>query len=534
MIVNFFSEIIITRLKCMFCIHQSKKKVKGLLCVVLCVFSFLMLVACEEDSDSPRGKPGESSAEHIFRGTVREIQGDALIRTRDGELGRLSVGQKIFEKNKLGTESKSSVVISVSDGSTLKMDGKSDVELDAKIVESLRRKVSVLLRHGRLMFDVQKQAVKDEFEIRADKLFAVASSTAGFVESVDGLDVFSLKDGRLEVGFENNPSSVISSGLTLLVNSRGVKVFPLSSSGTLFLARALDSIVTEAAAELGIRASRLSLEMVKAKLLAYDKVYKQKTEEFLMQTQPEFKSKTLNEYIGQPKVLLEAMFVPGAYITVQGIRDTIPESGLYRRTFEWDDSTAFGAKRFIVNCANDEVEYICYTWNTNFVSAKMAEVLTKADERKAVALNDSALQPQKRELAVVIEGSGRERIHVLPEERDIPATLRFSVTGLMGADLKQIKRLVIMRKGAVIKTYRGEDLTTNSFRFPIRLKQNRIAHFEVSVTLADGKTISAKKVYETYCFFDNYEGGKKSNRIYDMTAEEEYKNVVSKGLLVNE
>ena len=164
----------------------------------------------------------------------------------------------------------------------------------------------------------------------------------------------------------------------------------------------------------------------------------------------------------------------------------------------------------------------------------MAEVLTKADERKSVAAKESFEQPKKLKPAVVIEGSGRERIHVLPEERDIPATLRFSIVGLMGGDLSQIKTITLKRKGAVIKVFNGDELTENSFKIPIRLKQNRIAHFEVEVAFKKGKKIKAKKVYETYCYLDNYENGKKSNRVYDMTAEEEYKNVVSKHLLKNE
>ena len=90
------------------------------------------------------------------------------------------------------------------------------------------------------------------------------------------------------------------------------------------------------------------------------------------------------------------------------------------------------------------------------------------------------------------------------------------------------------RKGKIIKKFVDDELTTNSFKLPIRLKQNRVAHFEVIVTFTNGKKIKAKKVYETYCYFDNYEGGKKSNRINDMSAEEEYKNVVSKQLLKNE
>lgn len=516
--------------------YQSKNIVKGLLETIIFLSFALMFVACEETSDSTRNKiKGEKdSAVHIFRGTVCEVVGDVLLKSLDGDLNRLSVGQKIFEKNKLVTESRSSVVISVSDGSALKVEGKSEIELDAKIIESLRRKVSMTLRQGRLMFDIQKQAIKDEFEIRNGRFVSVASSTAGFAENVDGMEIFSLKDGRLELIGENGLTSVVTSGQTLLANANGVRVFTLSSSGSLFLARALDSIVTEASSQQGIRASRLSFAKIEKKLLEYDNAYRKKQEEFISKVQPQFKPKTLNEYIGKPSVLLEAFLDSGSVVMVQGLRDTVSESGLYRRSFTWEDSTAFGTKRFIVNCLDDEVEYICHTWSTNFVSAKMAEVLTKADERKALVPKDSAQQPQILKPTVIIEGSGRERIHVLPEERDIPATLRFSVAGLMKSDLKQIKQITIKRKGSVIKTINGNELTTNSFKLPIRLKQNRIAHFEVHVILTNDTHLTATKVFETYCYLDNYENGRKSNRIYDMSAEEEYKNVVSRHLLKNE
>ena len=531
-IVNFFYEIIITRLKRMFCVYRLKRCQEGLLNVVLVLFLSLVFSACG-DSDS-RKNDRDGTAERIFKGTVREIVGEVQLKTFDGESNRLEVGQKIFEKNKVVVEPNASVVISVSDGSALMVDGKSEVELDAIVLESLRRKIAISVRHGRLMFDIQKQTVKDEFEFRTDNLVSTVRGAAGFVENVDGLEISSLKDGGLDVVRENDSPMTLTSGQTLLANDNGVRVISLSSSGTLILARAIDSIANEASSQLGIRASRLALDQLEKMLQTYDDVYKKKIENFVKKTRPQFKPSPLNEYIGKPEATLEASFVPGTFVIVLGIRDSIPESGLYKHTFEWEDSTAYGAKRFIVNCSNGDVEYICHTWNTNFVSAKMAEILTKADERKAVAVKDSSQQSKKLKKSIAIEGSVRERIHVLPEERDIPATLRFSVTGLAGADLKQIKKIVVKRKKTVIKTFSGDELLTNSFKVPLRLKQNRIARIEITAFLAKGKKIKAKKIYETYCYFDNYEGGKKSNRVNDMSAEEEYKNVVAKHLLKNE
>ena len=529
-IVNFFFEILITRLKNMVGKNQAKMYRAGLLGVAL-VFA-VSLSACGESSNKDNNV-NTIPQKPVFNGVVRNIVGDARVKPVDDDATSLRVGLAVHERSTVVTEAGSSVVISVADGSALKTDGHSEFAIDVTKADELKRKISLSLGYGKLLFDVQKQAVKDEFEIRTENISSVVRGTAGFIENVDGLEVSSLKEGLLDIAMKGNSAHALKGGQTLVFNTNGAKVLSLASSGTVILSRAIDSMATEAAAELGVHAAKLSLDKIESMLLEFDDAYKKKVENFIKRTQVEFKPKVLNEYIGKPSVTLEALFVPGNFVSVLGIVDTIPESGIYKRTFEWEDSSAFGPKHFVVNCSNGEVEYICHTWNTNFVSAKMAEVLTKADERKSNVVKDT-VQPKILKPKIIIEGSGRERIHVLPEERDIPATLRFSVAGLMGADLSQIKKIIVKRKGVVIKTYSDDELTTNSFKLPIRLKQNRIAHIEIVVTFVNGKKIKAKKVYETYCYFENYEDGKKSNRINDMTAEEEYKNVVSKRLLKNE
>ena len=530
-IVNFFFEILITRLKNMVGKNQAKIFRVGLLGLAL-VFA-VSFSACGDSESSKKESLNAVPEKPLFNGVVQSVVGDAHVKTADSHAKSLKVGLSVHEKSSIVTEAGSSVVISVDDGSALKTDGRSEMAIEVTKADELKTRMTVALRHGKLLFDVQKQAVKDEFEIRTENVSSVVRGTAGFIENVDGLEISSLKEGRLDVTVKTGTAQSVKSGQTLIANTNGVKILSLASSGTLILARALDSIATGAATELGVRAARLNLDKLESMLLEFDEAYKKKSEAFIKSSQIEFKPKVLNEYIGKPSVTLEALFIPGSLVSVLGIVDTIPESGLYKRTFEWADSTAFGPKHFVVNCSNGEVEYICHTWHTNFVSAKMAEVLTKANERKSTAAKDT-VQPKKLKPSIVIEGSGRERIHVLPEERDIPATLRFSVAGLMGSDLSQIKKIIVKRKGVVVKTFADDELMTNSFKLPIRLKQNRIAHFEIVATFVNGKKIKARKVYETYCFFENYEDGKKSNRINDMTAEEEYKNVVSKRLLKNE
>ena len=537
MIVNFLSEIIITRLKHMYGNLHTRMNLNGLWSIVLLIAVSLLMTSCEEKSKQTHKKNKGSTQNvvvaQIFKGHVKKIQGGARLKYLNGMPRSVSIGQKVFENNMLLTEAGGGLVLSVADGSAFMMDGKSEVELDAKKFESLKQRFMISLHYGKLFFDVQKQAVRDEFEIRTEKLASITQSSAGFVEKIEGLEIYSIKEGRHDVSL-NDSVIVIKGGQTLLANDNGIKIMTLAGAGSLILARTIETIVLKAVTTQGTPTAKLNLDKITSLIKTFDNAYKKKSDGFIKKNRAQFKPKILNEYIGKPSVTLEALFMPGSIVSVQGFVDTIPESGIYKRTFEWADSTAFGPKRFVVNCSNGEVEYICHTWITNFVSARMAEVLTKADERKTHVVKDTAQQPKILKPTVVIEGSGRERIHVLPEERDIPATLRFSVAGLMGADLKQIKKIVVKRKGAIIKTFSGDELMTNSFKLPLRLKQNRIAHIEIWVYFVNGKRIKGRKDYETYCYFENYEGGKKSNRISDMTAEEEYKNVVSKRLLKNE
>ena len=122
-IVSFFFEIIITRLKRMLGVYRLVRIQEGLLSVVLVLALSLVFSACG-DSDSRKNADGNESVEHIFRGTVRQVVGDVQLKTLDGESSRLEVGHKFFEGSKLVAEPRASVVISVADGSALKMDGK--------------------------------------------------------------------------------------------------------------------------------------------------------------------------------------------------------------------------------------------------------------------------------------------------------------------------------------------------------------------------------------------------------------------------
>ena len=224
------------------------------------------------------------------------------------------------------TDAGASVVLSVSDGSAVRIDGKSEVGLDAMRLESLKQKVSFSVHYGKLLFDVQKQVVRDEFEVRTDKVSSIVRSSAGFVENTDGLEVTSLKDGRLDVALKTDSSLVLKSGETLLANENGVVVLSLASSGTLILARAIESLAAKAAAEQGVHASKLDLNKMAASLVKFNEAYKKKAEAFIKKNRLHFKPMALNEYIGKPSVTLEALFVPGSYISVLGIRDTVPET----------------------------------------------------------------------------------------------------------------------------------------------------------------------------------------------------------------
>ena len=505
----------------------------------------LALVACKDEpkpqtlaKDGPVASETvaeELPAKTLIRAKVRKSLGDAdFTRGSVEKWKHVSVGQRIIEKDRIRTAIESEVVLGVEDGSSLWITENSDVTLTAEMFNAMNRKVSVMIKKGRVHFDVQKQKDGDGIEFKTGTAVAAIRGTAGFVGEVGGKMVASLKEGRVEVTDKNGKTAMIVKNQTVLVDDKkGVVKLDLQASGSQALSKVLDSLV-KSAPEADV-ARELAVVLKK-----FDAGYKERRNAF--EKSLKFQASALPPEIYFPNVTLQARVNPGVIVTVLGETDTVGANGVYQRVFEWAED-AYGTKRFFANCSDGDVEIPCFMWTTEYVPAASAEpaadtaVQENAEAEKNVAQKkDASAKPAEEKpaeaakdltLSVKFAGPGIEKVHNPTEQYS--ARLRVSLGGISASDLGQLKSIVLKRGGQVVETVAANAMTSLNYDFRQSIERNKIAHFEVEVTLKNGKVFKANKTYEVYCNPRNHVGGEDA-----VGLDEEYEQLKSRGMLKEE
>lgn len=474
-----------------------------------------------------------ASVNSILKAKVRKVLGETDWNHGKTDVWkRLRVGNKVVENDRIRTALESEAVLGVDDGSVLMISENSDVTLSAEILDSLNRKVSVRIDKGNVYFDVQKQKKGMLFQFNTREAVAAIRGTAGFVGSVNGKMVASLKEGRIEVIDQNGKSEMMVSNQTIVVDKKkGIVKMDLGSSGTPALSKVLDSL-TKVMPEADVARE---LETV---LKKFDSSYKERRDIF--EKKLKFQASALPPEIYFPNVTLQARVNPGVIVTVLGEVDTVAQNGIYQRTFEWAED-AYGTKRFLASCSDGDVEVPCFMWTTEYVAPvaesavadsataePAAEEMPKAASKPEVKPEAKAEEPAKDlKVSVSISGPRTEKVHNKTES--YTARIKGSLSGITSADLDQVKSIVLKRKGAVVETLQGASLSSLNFEFEQKIDRNVIANFEVAVTLKSGKVFAAKKTYEVYCNPRNHVGGEDA-----VSVDEEYENLKSKGTLKEE
>lgn len=478
-----------------------------------------------------------ASVNSILKAKVRKVLGETDWNHGKTDVWkRLRVGNKVVENDRIRTALESEAVLGVDDGSVLMISENSDVTLSAEILDSLNRKVSVRIDKGNVYFDVQKQKKGMLFQFNTREAVAAIRGTAGFVGSVNGKMVASLKEGRIEVIDQNGKSEMMVSNQTIVVDKKkGIVKMDLGSSGTPALSKVLDSL-TKVMPEADVARE---LESV---LKKFDSSYRERRDNF--EKKLKFQASALPPEIYFPNVTLQARVNPGVIVTVLGEVDTVKQNGIYQRSFEWAED-AFGTKRFLASCSDGDVEVPCFMWTTEYVapaaveesenspidSAKaepVAKEKPKAETSPESKPEAKAEEPVKDlKLSVNISGPRTEKVHNKTES--YTARIKGSLSGITTSDLDQVKSIVLKRKGSVVETLQGASLSSLNFEFEQKIDRNVIANFEVAVTLKSGKVFSAKKTYEVYCNPRNHVGGEDA-----VSVDEEYENLKSKGTLKEE
>ncbi len=528
------------------------------LCLVAAL-SATVFWACKDEPDPRTVADNKSEAVDTskIKAKVRKVLGETDLQRKNTEKwSKLRFGQTVAEKDRIRTGAESEAVMAINDGSSLWITELSDVVLDAEIFDSLNHQVSVRVNNGAVLFDVQKQPTGRTVNFTTGVATAAIRGTAGFVASVNGQMVTSLKQGLVSVNSIAGNTGEVVQNQTLIVGKNGViKNLNLKSSGTKALSMEL--------ANVNIWGMGPESEEFEKALTDFDNDYEKRREEFAKKVN--FRANPLPDTLMLSSVTLQARVNPGIVVTVMGESDTVPESGIYQRTVEWADDS-YGPKRFSVTCSEGDIEIECFTWKSNYTppskpagddasadsaaradsiaaaeaaaaeaaaaekAAKDKEQLEKAkvkeaaDKARAAVKEDTKVKEQAKpaeekktsknvNVSVKLVGGKTERKHLDPPATEYKTKLKFSLGGITDADISEIASVTVKRKGEVVESFNNVSALT--YEVPVSIDLNTIAKFDIEIALKSGKKIRMTKTYEVFCERRNHMGKARNCVKYD-------------------
>lgn len=535
--------------------------------ISLAVIGSIFLAACNESQESKtstdNAAPTAKAPNTKIKAKVRKVLGETDLKRKDSDQwSRLRYGQTVAEYDRIRTAVESEAVMSVNDGTSLWIAELSDVTLDVEIFDSLRHEVAVNVNKGGVFFDVQKQ---DGRTIKFNTGVATAAirGTAGFIYSRDGQMVASLKEGLVDVSSNKGATGNVAENQTLIVGQDGViKNLKLKSSGTKALSVVLSNV--------DIYGEGPKADSLEKALQTFDNDYATRMAAF--EKKLNFRASPLPDTLLFSSVTLQARVNPGVIVTVLGESDTVPESGIYQRTIEWDGDT-YGQKRFLATCSDGDVEVKCFTWTAVYVnpqppessasteaetpveesSAGNAEAAVpskkenrevkpkkqeqkqkadaaaetkqtaKAEENKPKAEEKKVEEPKPKaepagvdlNVSVKLSGGKSEKKHLDLPASEYNTNLKFSLAGITADDLSQVSSITVKHAGDVVSSFSGASLSGLSYEVPVQVGLNTRAKYEIEVLLKSGKKVRATKTYEVYCLRDNHMGKARNCVKYD-------------------
>ena len=533
------------------------KSQKHSLCL-MAALSAMVFWACKDEPD-PRAvadNASEASSTSKIKAKVRKVLGETDLQRRDSDKwSKLRYGQVVAEKDRIRTGAESEALMMVNDGSSLWISELSDITLDAEIFDSLSHQISIRVNNGAVIFDVQKQPSGRTVNFTTGIATAAIRGTAGFVASINGQMVASLKEGLVSVNSVTGNTGDVTENQTLFVGKDGsIKSMQLKSSGTKALSFVLGNV--------NIWGEGPQSEEFEKAITEFDNDYDARRKAFIDTLN--FRANPLPDTVLLPSATLQARVNPGVVVIVMGETDTIGENGIFQRTVEWADD-AYGLKRFLVTCSTGDIEVPCYTWTTMYAAPsksgsgdenaagdasadsaaradsiaaaeaaaaaaaeaaaaekaaadKAAADKAAADKAKTAAKDGDKAKDEKKtsknvNVSVKLVGGKTERKHLDPPATEYKTKLKFSLAGITDADVSEIASVTVKRKGEVVQAF--NNISGLNYEVPISIELNTIAKFDIEIALKSGKKIRMTKTYEVFCERRNHMGKARNCVQYD-------------------
>lgn len=199
---------------------------------ILILFSIVSLVqvftACKQEDVHSENvaetaqKSVPSEAPSILKIKVRKVLGETDYLKHNVETWKpLRYGQNVVERDRIRTAVESEAVLGAQDGSSIWIKEKSDVLIDASLLNSVNEQISVTVTNGFLYFDIQKQPPIRQLYLKTGVMATAIRGTSGFIGSVNGQSVTSLKEGKVDVSNGTGKVQTIVENQTILVNEKG-------------------------------------------------------------------------------------------------------------------------------------------------------------------------------------------------------------------------------------------------------------------------------------------------------------------------
>ncbi len=276
-------------------------------------------------------------------GKVIDRLGDAKLQkaANVGTWTEILFGNRVKEKDQIRTGIESHVAIALSDGSSIKIEENSLVELTTLEAENGIQTALTEVKTGKVKFDAQKQHSGGSFKFKTATATAAIRGTHGYFgrSPVGFADFLSIGDGRGTFSNINGNECDVTGGHTAFVRKGSTKchLFAAKSSGNRHFIKILENILDD---------DKKSDDQVMSEALAADTAFQadlEKASEFLKcQFEP------LEDTITTNSVTIKGACNANVKLTLAGAPIENPSG--FEFTTSWA-STSDGAKKFNASCS---------------------------------------------------------------------------------------------------------------------------------------------------------------------------------------
>ena len=257
-------------------------------------------------------------------------------------------GKQVDQKDQFRTGNEAQIIISLSDGSSLTINERTQISMEQIYDKDSLNKTSINIINGKVNFNAQKQAIGNEIKFKTGNAAATIRGTDGVVgkNKFENI-VAALREGQLVIS-NNGKETTLNGGQTAIsLSSDSILVLNLKSSGRAKFLDIIDSLLSN---------PKLTGEKLIKEIIRQDSIFVAKEQKILAGIS--CTTETIPDTIYTPNLNVSANCSAG--ISVAVLDTPVPSEGAkIELGVDWEEAN-FGAKKFFLSCYTDSLtSYPC-------------------------------------------------------------------------------------------------------------------------------------------------------------------------------